>query len=75
MVGLWETVALSLISASTALLARYPMDSAGGLIGFAAFLHRPAAYLRNGEMILLLVGVLLLAFAAVAEGFNIVRSS
>ncbi|MCL6451220.1 MAG: hypothetical protein K6T75_08015 [Acetobacteraceae bacterium] len=72
-VGLWETVGLSLVCASTALLAKYSTRSALGVSGFLAFLRRPAAYLRGGEAALLLGGLVLLALAAVAEALNIAR--
>ena len=75
LVGLWETVGLSLVCASTALLARYPTNSAGGFLGLAAFLRRPAVSMSRQEIALLLAGVGLLGLAAVAEAVNIAQST
>ncbi len=75
MVGLWETIGLSLVCASTALLASYPTNSAGGFARLTAFLHRPAAFMSRQELALLFAGVGLLCLAAIAEAVNIARST
>lgn len=75
LVGFWETVGLSLVCASTALLARYPTNSAGGFLGLVAFLRRPAVSMSRQEIAFLLAGVGLLGLAAVAEAVNIAQST
>ena len=72
-VGLWETLALSLICAATASLAGYPVSSFEGLPGFLKFLRNPAEHLGKKELSLFLAGITLLALAAVQEAFNIFK--
>jgi len=46
-VGLWETLALSLICVATASLAGYPTNSPDGLVSFGRFIRNPAGYLTK----------------------------
>ena len=70
-VGLWETVALCLICAASACLARSPASSHYGLVSFVKFIHRPGAYMRKQELTLILVGIVLLMLSALMETLNI----
>ncbi len=56
-VGLWETLALCLICAATASLARYPTSSYYGLVSFYKFIHNPTAYIKKRVVALSKEGV------------------
>lgn len=70
-VGLWETVALCLICAASACLARSPASSHYGLVSFVKFIRRPGAYMRKQELTLIMVGIVLLMLSALMETLNI----
>jgi len=70
-VGLWETLALCLICAATASLAKYPTSSHYGVVSFFKFMRNPAKYIKRQEIAFILAGVTLLALSALMEAFNI----
>lgn len=71
-VGLWETLAFCLICSATAACVAFPTSSPDGIKSFIAFLTRPARIGRDG-LIVLIIGVLMLGFAAVMEALNILN--
>lgn len=72
LVGLWELVGLSFVCSSTALLARYATSSSGGFSGLVAFCREPFSFIDYKEAFLLVIGVIMIGLAALAEAVNIV---
>lgn len=70
-VGLWETLALCLICAASASLARFSVNSHYGLISFLKFIRYPVAYIKKQELKLILVGIVLLMLSSLMEALNI----
>ena len=71
-VGLWETLALSLICAATATLASYPLNSSQGLVSFIKLVRQPTKYMNTKEIATVLLGIVMLIFSAIMEELNIV---
>ncbi len=70
-VGMWETLALCLICAATASLARYPASSHKGFISFYEVIRNPSSHLTKQALVLILAGIALLMFSALMEALNI----
>lgn len=69
-VGLWETLAFCLICSATAVYAIHPIDSPQGLKTFFTLLSKPSGIKRD-VLFVLIIGGLVLVFAAIMEALNI----